>query len=1327
MRVEGRRVISTIGMIALCTIVFAVMGFGVAEEPSRRKLTLMVYMCGSNLESQYGLASEDIKEMLASGVNDQEVSVLVMTGGSTNWQTRWGAGKNNILEIGNRKLRAVWPPSSEERNPDMNMGDANTLSFFVEYSIANYPAEDYALILWDHGCGPLGGVCLDETFAMDHLAMKELTETLGAVNMEKPLRFIGFDACLMCSLEVAEQVSPYADYMIASQDTEPSSGWEYSFLKGIEKDLSAAETGHRIVDAYLESRNPPDKLTLSCIDLKKVDGVLNEMNTFFASLAARMNRESFMRVSGLRMNSTSFGQIMPGFRAAGEDGYDLVDIEDLVDRLDESGDTQNLKKALSECVVYSRSNEENVHGLSIYHPLANKARYLSEWGAEYPYIMPGRGYRRYVDSFARILTGEELVDWNGLELTETGLDEEGRPLFAATLTQEQAQSFASAQLLILQPDAFSTQQHQNYNLIGSCPADLEGLQILSAYNGNILIADVGNGERQIPVSYLLSADGKKMLTTAVYIPKDSTMLTSESVHALYVLTHNEESGEPEIDQVLVHDEATDTLTSRIPLVVEDYHQMLFWNQQRTVPKGEGILPEFSQWGRTDSISASILDLPAEWHFRILDSGMPGVQLYAALQITDVQNNVYCTRPVPITDPQILRYEISEQSVETDTFKLTPKSIDVNISTDNPGLTLYIQAENLTEDRITIRLYEGYINGSRRLKGHEAMSLDAGETDTFSICIDSTALYGIPVLNSIGYGEITVEHSSDGVQDKSYPMVEFEIPEASTDRLGEKHELLAQREQNGVNVALLDLHLGKNDAITADLLIENMRQESVSLWKTLGANGLIIAPPYDDFVELPGRASQVLSIDFDNYMEVDGQEAGLPETEYTFSNIIILSDHVLQRHGDETVNALTLYLEERPGETEPVILNLSKPWRIPESKDLGKGYTLFHYIPLQSDGKWEHTTRKVVAENSQYQAKVERILVGRDAVSVCFEICNLTDSLLNIRLKDPQINDRNGSFTLLMRESLKVPPLSTWVGVVNIYASDLDEGERIHDLSMTVISREQATAEPFKISFFTPPDPFQEFGTMIEVDQMEVVKTVGPDPSIEEDSQPLENTILLPENHFSYLRWVDSGLKEVQDENFSSGTAFVLRPGYSEGNWEVLSMQPMSQNEKGVWGALFPGVLLCAKNEPNDIAFINILQCDEDIFKGRNSAGIQFLNWDIGVQMYQLGELEFTLDYKQGEAGFTSMMTEGEPFEHFFDYQGAIWYAAERTYTELENGEPDALWNWAPGTQVIGYYQEMDGMPLQMVLRPITEDDGAMILFSIVEKDGKEYSLPMVAW
>ena len=129
----------------------------VGSGEASRRLTLMIYVCGSNLESGYGSASSDIQEMIDAGGAGDGVSVLVMTGGTRYWAMGYDPGECQIQELRRRGMRTVW------RSEALNMGSGETLTTLLRYGKENYPAEDYALILWDHGGGPLEGLCWDES------------------------------------------------------------------------------------------------------------------------------------------------------------------------------------------------------------------------------------------------------------------------------------------------------------------------------------------------------------------------------------------------------------------------------------------------------------------------------------------------------------------------------------------------------------------------------------------------------------------------------------------------------------------------------------------------------------------------------------------------------------------------------------------------------------------------------------------------------------------------------------------------------------------------------------------------------------------------------------------------------------------------------------------------------------------------------------------------------------------------------------------------------------------------------------------------------------
>ena len=92
----------------LCLLIFLLLTVpqknAQADSALKRKLTLMIYMCGSNLESGYGAASADIMEMIEHRPDDDEVSVLLMTGGSSQWMNGIDEATTTIFEINRRGL-----------------------------------------------------------------------------------------------------------------------------------------------------------------------------------------------------------------------------------------------------------------------------------------------------------------------------------------------------------------------------------------------------------------------------------------------------------------------------------------------------------------------------------------------------------------------------------------------------------------------------------------------------------------------------------------------------------------------------------------------------------------------------------------------------------------------------------------------------------------------------------------------------------------------------------------------------------------------------------------------------------------------------------------------------------------------------------------------------------------------------------------------------------------------------------------------------------------------------------------------------------------------
>ena len=161
----------------------------------------MVYLCATDLESQSGMATADLNEMLYATISDK-VNVIVETGGTSGW-------RNNVISSTTNQRYRVTSKGLELLQDNLgkkSMVDPATLSDFIQYSKAKYPADRYMLVLWDHGGGSLTGYGYDQNFTNDSMTLDEMGTALK--NGGCAFDIVGFDACLMSTLETAMVWSP---------------------------------------------------------------------------------------------------------------------------------------------------------------------------------------------------------------------------------------------------------------------------------------------------------------------------------------------------------------------------------------------------------------------------------------------------------------------------------------------------------------------------------------------------------------------------------------------------------------------------------------------------------------------------------------------------------------------------------------------------------------------------------------------------------------------------------------------------------------------------------------------------------------------------------------------------------------------------------------------------------------------------------------------------------------------------------------------------------------------------------------------------------------
>jgi len=294
------------------------------------KWTFMVYMAGDNSLSSAG--DDDLAEMRKVG-STPDVNVIVQFDNAGNHGTR----RFRVLKAGNDVVQSLGETDS---------GDPNVLLDFVTWAQANYRADRYALILWNHGGGwepssidtiaqdvkataysdrestertasslrraffrptletILGlnspqerAICSDDGsgHSLDTVELGKVLAKMATV-LGKPLDLLGMDACLMSNLEVAYQVRPYVNYIVASEESEPNEGWPYETVLSklvANPGLTPADFASHVVHAYVQSyvdMHYSGDVTQAALDLSQLGPLDAALDQLADALAARLPR-----------------------------------------------------------------------------------------------------------------------------------------------------------------------------------------------------------------------------------------------------------------------------------------------------------------------------------------------------------------------------------------------------------------------------------------------------------------------------------------------------------------------------------------------------------------------------------------------------------------------------------------------------------------------------------------------------------------------------------------------------------------------------------------------------------------------------------------------------------------------------------------------------------------------------------------------------------------------------------------------------------------------------------------------------------------------------
>ena len=364
-------------------------------------VTLMVYMCGTDLESRSGMGTSDLQEMLNASFG-RNINLLIYTGGCKAWKnSAVSSSDNQIWQVRDGKLVCL-----QKDLGSVSMTDPGTLAGYIQWCAKNYPASRYELILWDHGGGSVSGYGYDEKFASSgSMSLAGLDSALSAAGVK--FDFIGFDACLMATVETALTMSQYADYLIASEETEPGVGWYYTdWLTDFGKDTSkpTIQVGRNIVDSFVDTcaqKCPGQLTTLSVIDLAELEHTLPDALTEFSNATTKLIREQeYQTVSNARSGTREFAQ---------SSKIDQIDLVHLAQNLG-TREGKALTDVLLSAVKYNRtsSNMTNAYGLSVYFPY-RKTNTVDRAVSTFEQIGMDRSFTRCIRQFSDVVASGQAV------------------------------------------------------------------------------------------------------------------------------------------------------------------------------------------------------------------------------------------------------------------------------------------------------------------------------------------------------------------------------------------------------------------------------------------------------------------------------------------------------------------------------------------------------------------------------------------------------------------------------------------------------------------------------------------------------------------------------------------------------------------------------------------------------------------------------------------------------------------------------------------------------------------------------------------------------
>lgn len=375
--------------LVLVTILFGCSSSsGSSNSGAPIKTTFMVYIVGSNLESNSYFGNINIREMVEGTKGDTDTNIIIQTGAGQHSNTPatdpiynqpllvkdWT--KLQLHKIHNGQLTTLEEDMGtscheyEEVSNCTPMSKGN-ITEFIKKAVAEAPADRYVLVLWDHGSGSNGGYG-DSKNSSSVIDIQEAVKNSG-VHFD----IIGYDACLMATLDSAYSLKDYADYYVASEELEDGYGWDYKKIMetvAANKSISSRDLAIKITEVYQERYINDPTHTLSAIDLSKIEAV----KTAYENYTNAMNSNISAQGTGLNawVDFNDARKKVDHYAEYADISFLHVDLKDLVSLSSNVNNDFGLIEAINNAVISNKSGRATSYGISIFMPYYYELMFL---------------------------------------------------------------------------------------------------------------------------------------------------------------------------------------------------------------------------------------------------------------------------------------------------------------------------------------------------------------------------------------------------------------------------------------------------------------------------------------------------------------------------------------------------------------------------------------------------------------------------------------------------------------------------------------------------------------------------------------------------------------------------------------------------------------------------------------------------------------------------------------------------------------------------------------------------------------------------------------